>query len=128
MIIQPPHFAKPKGYSNGILAEGKILSIAGMIGWNKDSVFETDDFILQVKQALQNIVDVLVEAKATPAHLVRLTWYIKDKQEYITRSKELGAVYKAVIGNHYPVMTLIVVKDLLEDRAKVEIEATAVIA
>jgi enamine deaminase RidA (YjgF/YER057c/UK114 family) len=127
MIIQPPHFAKPKGYSNGILAEGKILSIAGMIGWNKDGVFETDDFILQTKQALQNIVDVLTESKATPSHLVRMTWYIKDKQEYLARAKELGAVYKHVIGNHYPVMTLIVVKDLLEDRAKLEIEATAVI-
>ena len=126
-VLQPPDWAKPKGYSNGIAARGQLVFTSGMIGWNAACEFETDDFAQQVKQALENIVAVLLEAGGKPAHLVRLTWYITDKTEYLENVADLGAVYRAVIGRHYPVMSVIEVSGLLEPRAKVEIEATAVI-
>lgn len=126
-ILQPEEWTPPKGYVNGIEARGTQIFIAGMIGWNSKCQFETDDFVKQCRQALQNIVQTLACANAEPYHLVRLTWYVKDKNEYLSHAKELGQAYKEVIGRHYPVMTLVQVADLLEDRAKVEIEATALI-
>lgn len=126
-VLQPEGWAPAKGYSNGIAAKGTQIYIAGMIGWNGQSVFETDDFIGQCKQALQNIVDTLNCANAKPEHMVRMTWYVKDKKEYLARGRELGKVYQEILGKNYPVMTLVQVADLLEERAKVEIEVTAVI-
>ena len=126
-ILQPPGWVQPKGYSNGIEARGRQIYVAGMVGWNEKAEFETDDFIGQCRQTLRNIVQTLACAQAGPQHIVRLTWYVKDKHEYLARARELGAVYQEVIGRHYPVMALVQVADLVEDRAKVEIEATAVV-
>lgn len=126
-VLQPEGWAPAKGYSNGIETQGRMVFVAGMIGWDAQCRFTTDDFVEQCQQALQNIVDTLACAGAGPEHIVRMTWYVKNKKEYIARSKELGKVYLACIGRHYPAMTLVQVADLLEDRAQVEIEATAVI-
>ena len=126
-VLQPEGWAPAKGYANGIEARGRMVFVAGMIGWNGQGQFETDDFVGQCKQALQNIVDTLACARAQPQHLVRLTWYVKNKKEYLARGKELGRAYQEVIGRHYPTMTLVQVADLLEERALVEIEATAVV-
>lgn len=104
-----------------------MIFVGGQIGWNKDQVFESDDFVVQTKQALENIVAVLAEAGGRPEHLVRLTWYVTDKREYAARLKEIGEAYRSVIGKHFPTMTLVEVKSLVEDAAKVEIEATAVL-
>lgn len=125
-ILQPAGWASPKGYANGIAAAGRQIYVAGQIGWTGDCRFESDDFIAQVEQALRNIVAVLAEAGAGPQHITRMTWYILDKREYLDRAREVGEVYRRVIGKHFPAMTLVVVAALLEDRAKVEIEATAV--
>ena len=125
--LQPPGWAPAKGYSNGIVAPGRTIFLAGMIGWNGQCQVESDDFVVQCRQALQNIVDTLACAQAGPEHVVRMTWYVTDKQEYLRRARELGRVYQEVIGRHYPVMTLVQVVSLLEDRAQVEIEATAVL-
>jgi enamine deaminase RidA (YjgF/YER057c/UK114 family) len=125
--VQPPHWAAPKGYANGIAARGRQLFIAGQVGWNAQAQFESDDFVAQVEQALKNIVDVLAAAAAAPRHLVRLNWYVTDKAEYAARQREIGEAYRRTIGRHFPAMTLLVVAGLLEPRAKVEIEATAVI-
>ena len=126
-ILQPADWAKPKGYANGIAATGKQVYVAGQIGWNGQCQFESDDFVDQVEQALANIVAVLAEANAGPQHITRMTWYILDKPEYLARAREVGEAYRRVIGKHFPAMTLVVVAALLEDRAKVEIEATAVL-
>ena len=126
-VLQPEGWAPAKGYANGIEARGRLVFVAGMIGWNGQCQFETDDFVAQCRQALQNIVDTLACAGARPQHIARLTWYVKDKQEYLARGKELGQAYQQVIGRHYPVMALVQVADLVEDRARVEIEATAVV-
>lgn len=126
-VLQPEGWSAPKGYANGIAARGTQVYVAGMIGWNGQAQFETDDFVLQCKQALQNIVDTLACAGARPEHIVRMTWYVKNKKEYLARGRELGRVYQEVIGRNYPVMALVQVADLVEDRAQVEIEATAVI-
>jgi enamine deaminase RidA (YjgF/YER057c/UK114 family) len=126
-FLLPPDWAKPRGYSNGITARGQLVFLAGMIGWNKDQQFETDEFAAQVKQSLENIVAVLREAGAGPEHVVRLTWYVTDKREYHASLPKLGEAYRAVMGKHYPVMSVLEVTGLMEDRAKVEIEATAVI-
>ena len=126
-ILQPEGWAPAKGYANGIEARGRMVFVAGMIGWNGQCVFESDDFVAQCRQALINIVQTLACAQAGPEHIVRLTWYVKDKKEYLARGKELGKAYQEVIGRHYPVMALVQVADLVEDRARVEIEATAVI-
>ena len=125
--LQPPGWVPAKGYSNGILARGRTVFLAGMIGWNGQCQFESDDFVAQCRQALQNIVDTLACVHAGPQHVVRMTWYVTDKQEYLRRARELGRVYQEVMGRHYPVMTLVQVVALLEDRAQVEIEATAVL-
>ena len=125
-ILNPEGWPRPKGYSNGIAATGEQIYVAGQIGWNKEWVFETDDFIGQCRQALQNIVDVLAEAEAGPEHITRMTWYVTDRDEYLKRGVELGAVYRDIIGKHYPVMTAVQVVALMESEAQVEIEVTAV--
>jgi enamine deaminase RidA (YjgF/YER057c/UK114 family) len=126
-VLQPEGWKPARGYSNGIEAEGRLIFVAGQIGWNGQSEFETDDFAGQVRQALANIIAVLAEANAEPRHITRMTWYITDKREYLANLEGVGAAYREVIGPHYPAMTLVQVADLLEDRAKVEIEATAVL-
>lgn len=126
-ILQPADWIHPKGFSNGMTATGTHVVIAGQIGWNAAGEFVSDDFVEQAAQALRNIVAILHEAHGKPEHLVRLTWYVTDKREYLASGKELGKSYKAIVGPHYPAMTLVEVSGLLEDRAKVEIEATAVI-
>ena len=126
-VLQPEGWAPPKGYANGIEARGRQIYVAGMIGWNGQGVFESDDFVAQCRQALQNIVDTLACAGAGPQHVVRLTWYVKDKREYLARARELGQAYQQVMGKNFPVMALVQMADLVEDRAQVEIEATAVV-
>ena len=126
-ILHPKHWKPARGYANGVAASGRMVFTGGIIGWNADCEFETDDFVGQVAQALRSIVEVLAEAGAKPEHLVRLTWYVTNKAEYLNNLKGLGAVYKEIIGRHYPAMALVQVVALVEDRAKVEIEATAVI-
>lgn len=126
-FLHPAHWKPAIGYSNGVAATGRMVFTGGIIGWNADQVFETDDFTGQAEQALRSIVEVLACAGARPEHLVRLTWYVTDKREYLGSLKELGRAYKGVIGRHYPAMALVQVVALVEDRAKVEIEATAVI-
>jgi enamine deaminase RidA (YjgF/YER057c/UK114 family) len=126
-ILQPAGWAKPRGYANGIAARGTVVSIAGQIGWNADGVFESDDFAAQARQALENVVAVLAEAGGRPEHIVRLTWYVVDKREYVAAYPAVGAAYRDVIGRHFPAMSAVQVAALIEDRAKVEIEATAVV-
>ena len=126
-ILQPSAWPQPKGYSNGILAEGRLIFVAGQVGWDRSQQFESDDLVDQVRQALKNIVAVLDRAGAKPQHLVRLMWYVTDKREYQRRMQEVGQAYREVVGKHFPAMTLVEVSALLEDRAKVEIEATAVL-
>jgi enamine deaminase RidA (YjgF/YER057c/UK114 family) len=125
--IQPKHWAAPKGYSNGVIATGRQLFIAGQVGWNAQGQFESDDFVVQVEQALKNIVEVLEAAGGKPSDLVRINWYVTDKAAYVARQREIGEAYRRVIGRTFPAMTLLVVAGLLEPRAKVEIEATAVL-
>jgi len=126
-ILHPKTWAAARGYANGVAAQGRMVFTGGLIGWNAEQQFTSDDFVDQVAQALRSIVEVLACAGAKPEHLVRLTWYVTDKQEYLANLKGLGAVYKEIIGRHYPAMALVQVVALVEDRAKVEIEATAVI-
>jgi enamine deaminase RidA (YjgF/YER057c/UK114 family) len=126
-ILQPPGWPRPRGYSNGVAASGRQVFVSGMIGWNADGRFESEDFALQARQALQNVVEVLREAQAGPEHIVRMTWYVVDKREYLAASSELGEAYREIIGKHYPAMTAVEVRALIEDRARVEIEVTAVV-
>ena len=125
--LHPQHWAAAKGYANGIAADGRQIYVAGQVGWTAAQVFETDDFVAQVEQALANIVAVLAAGGAGPEHLVRMTWYVIDKREYLARLKEVGDAYRRTIGRNFPAMTRVEVKGLLEERAKVEIEATAVL-
>ena len=125
--LHPKDWRPTRGFTNGIAAEGRQVFLAGQIGWNAQQEIVSDDFVAQVEQALHNVVAILAEAGARPEHLVRLTWFIIDKQEYRRRAREIGTVYQHVIGRHYPAMTLVQVAALLEDRAKVEIEATAIV-
>ncbi|MGB3316864.1 MAG: RidA family protein [Albidovulum sp.] len=126
-ILHPAHWKPAKGYANGVAATGRMIFTGGLIGWNADGLFETDDFAGQVAQALRNVVAVLAEGGAGPEHLVRLTWYVTDKRDYLASLPETGAAYREIIGHHYPAMALVQVVALVEDRAKVEIEATAVV-
>jgi enamine deaminase RidA (YjgF/YER057c/UK114 family) len=126
-ILQPPGWARPKGYANGISAKGRMVFVSGMIGWDAQGEFHTDDFAGQVKQALSNIVEVLTQADARPEHIVRMTWYVVDKKEYVAAYKEIGIAYREIIGRHFPTMTAVQVAGLVEDRARVEIEVTAVV-
>ena len=126
-ILHPRHWKPAKGYANGIAARGRMVFTGGLIGWNEREEFVSDDFAAQAEQVLRNIVAVLAEAGARPEHLVRLTWYVTDKRDYLAALPDLGRAYRTVIGRHYPAMALVQVAALVEDRAKVEIEATAVI-
>lgn len=126
-ILQPEGWAKPRGYANGIMARGRTVFIGGQIGWNGQCVFETDDFVGQVRQTLENVVAVLQEAGGHPEHITTMTWYFTDKQEYMSNPKALGEAYRAVMGRHFPAMAAVQVVALVEDRAKIEIQATAVI-
>jgi len=126
-FLQPPGWKRPRGYSNGIAARGRTVFISGMIGWDGEEKFHISDFAGQVRQALQNIVAVLAEADAKPEHIVRMTWYVIDKREYVAAYKEIGAAYRDIIGRHFPTMTAVQVAGLIEDRARVEIEVTAIV-
>jgi enamine deaminase RidA (YjgF/YER057c/UK114 family) len=126
-VLQPPGWARPKGYANGVAASGRQVFVAGMIGWDGDGRFHTDDMAGQVRQALANVMAVLAEAGARPEHIVRMTWYVTDKREYLAAAREIGAAYRELIGSFSVAMTAVQVAALIEDRAKVEIEVTAVV-
>jgi enamine deaminase RidA (YjgF/YER057c/UK114 family) len=125
--INPEGWPRPRGYANGVLAQGSQLYIAGQIGWDENERFPGPDFLPQAEQALRNIVSVLEAAGGSPEHLVRMTWYVTDKQAYIANLSEIGGMYREIIGKHYPAMTAIEVSSLMEDEAVIEIEATAVL-
>jgi enamine deaminase RidA (YjgF/YER057c/UK114 family) len=126
-FLHPRGWKAPKGFANGIVAAGRTVFLAGQVGWNAQQEFETQDFVAQTRQALANIVELVQEAGGTAEHITRLTWFVVDKKEYLSRLSDLGAAYRAVMGKHFPVMTLVQVVALVEDRARVEIEATAVL-
>ena len=126
-ILQPEGWAKPLGYSNGIAARGRIVFVGGQVGWTGEQRWETDDFAGQVRQTLQNIVAILAEAGAGPEHITTMTWYFTEKQEYLANLREVGKAYREVIGKHFPAMAAVEVTALVEDRAKVEIQAMAVV-
>jgi enamine deaminase RidA (YjgF/YER057c/UK114 family) len=126
-ILQPATWPAPRGYSNGVAASGRQVFVAGMVGWDAQCRFTSDDFVEQTRQALANIVAVLAEAGARPEHITRMSWYVVSKREYLAAGKALGAVYREIIGRNYPAMTAVEVTALMEDRARVEIEATAVV-
>jgi enamine deaminase RidA (YjgF/YER057c/UK114 family) len=125
--LQPEGWAKPVGYVNGVSARGRVIYVAGQIGWNRDSMFETDDFVGQVRQSLQNVVAVLACDDARPDHIVSMTWYFTNKRDYLDNLKGVGQAYRETIGRHFPAMTAIEVSALMEDRGKVEIQAVAVV-
>jgi enamine deaminase RidA (YjgF/YER057c/UK114 family) len=126
-VVLPAGWPRPKGYANGVVARGRTLFIAGMIGWDAQGVFHTDDFAGQVRQALRNVADVLREAGGKPDNIVRMTWYVTDKREYLAAAKDIGQAYREIIGAYNVAMTAVQVTALMEDRAKVEIEVTAVL-
>jgi enamine deaminase RidA (YjgF/YER057c/UK114 family) len=126
-ILQPPGWAAPSGYANGVAASGRLVFVAGQIGWNARCEFETDDLVGQIRQSLANINAVLAEAGAKPEHITRMTWYLIDRNEYIARRKEIGSVFRELVGGYRAAMTVVQVTALVEDRAKVEIEVTAVV-
>ena len=126
-VLLPPGWPRPKGYANGVSVKGRQIHVAGMIGWDSQGVFHTDDLAAQVRQALQNIVEVLAAGDARPEHIVRMTWYITDKKEYLAQQAEIGKAYRELIGSFSVAMTAVQVAALIEDRAKVEIEVTAVV-
>ena len=126
-ILLPPGWPRPQGYSNGVAAQGRTIFVAGQIGWDRDNVIISANLAEQVRQALKNTLAVLAEADAGPEHVSRMTWYILDKQEYLASSKEIGRAYREIMGRNYPAMAMVQVSALIEDRARVEIETTAVI-
>ncbi|HEX6322074.1 MAG TPA: RidA family protein [Burkholderiales bacterium] len=126
-ILQPPGWARAKGFSNGIAASGRLVFIAGQVGWTGQGEWKERSFAGQFRQALRNILDVLKEAEGRPEHIVRLTWYVLDKQEYLGALREVGAAYRELMGRHFPAMAVVQVSGLVEDQARLEIEATAVI-
>jgi len=126
-ILQPPGWAKPLGYANGVAAQGRFVFVGGQIGWNRDSRFETDDLTDQIRQTLQNVVDVLAVAGARPEHVTSMTWYLTDKTDYLANLDGIGKAYREIMGRHYPAMAVVQVTALVEDRAKVEIQAMAVV-
>ena len=125
--LQPPGWTPAKGYANGVTARGTLVFVSGQVGWNASQQFESDDFVAQARLALANIVAVLREAGTGPEHIVRMTWYVVDKREYLASARALGAAYREIVGRHFPAMTAVEVTALMEDAARVEIEATAVI-
>lgn len=126
-VLQPPGWARPRGYSNGIAARGTLVFVAGQIGWDAQGHMVSDDLVEQVRQALKNVVAVLAQAGARPEHIARMTWYVTDKRAYVTAYRAIGGIYKEIIGPHFPAMTALQVPALIEDAAKVEIEVTAVV-
>ena len=126
-ILQPPGWARARGFSNGIAAKGNLVFIAGQIGWTGDCKWQARDFAGQFKQALKNILEILAQADGKPEHIVRLTWYVLDKQEYLDSLKGVGEAYRELMGKHYPTMAVVQVSGLVEDEARLEIEATAVV-
>ena len=126
-ILQPPGWSRPRGYANGVAAKGRMVFVSGMIGWDGDGIFRTTELAGQVRQALANAVAVLAEAGARPEHIVRMTWYVCDKREYVASYREIGIAYRAILGSHFPAMTAVQVAALVEDAARVEIEVTAVV-
>jgi enamine deaminase RidA (YjgF/YER057c/UK114 family) len=126
-ILQPPGWARPRGYANGIAASGRMVFIAGQIGWDEQSRFQTDDLAGQVRQALANVLSVLAQAGGRPEHIARMTWYVTDKRAYLAAARDIGQIYRSLMGSHFPAMTAVQVSALIEDRAQVEIEATAVV-
>jgi enamine deaminase RidA (YjgF/YER057c/UK114 family) len=126
-VLHPANWKAAKGYANGIVAEGRMVFLGGQIGWNAHQEFETDDFVEQARQALSNILEILHEAGGRPEHIVRLTWFVTSRAEYLARLPQLGEAYRSELGKHYPAMSVVEVVSLMEDRAKVEIEATAVL-
>ncbi|WP_210056036.1 RidA family protein [Neorhizobium petrolearium] len=127
MILQPEGWAKPIGYANGVAATGRQVFVGGQVGWNAQCLFETDDFVGQVRQTLMNVVAILAEAGARPEHVTTMTWYFTDKAEYLGNLKGIGQAYREIMGKHFPAMAAMQVVALVEDRAKIEIQATAVI-
>jgi len=126
-VLLPPGWPRPKGYANGVTAKGRLVFVAGMVGWDANGVFQTDDLAGQVRQALQNIVDVLEEGDAKPEHIVRMTWYLTDRRAYMAAYPAIGKAFREIIGSFNAAMTAVEVSALIEDRAKVEIEVTAVV-
>jgi enamine deaminase RidA (YjgF/YER057c/UK114 family) len=126
-LLHPKNWKAPKGFVNGIAAEGRMVFLAGQVGWNAEQNFESEDFVGQSRQALTNIVALVAEAGGKPEHIVRLTWFVLDKQEYLSSLRDLGAAYRDVMGRNFPTMTLVQIGALVEDKARVEIEATAVV-
>jgi enamine deaminase RidA (YjgF/YER057c/UK114 family) len=126
-ILQPPGWPRPRGYANGVAAEGRLVFVAGQIGWDAAGMIVSDDLVAQVRQTLENTLAVLREGGAGPEHVARMTWYVTDKREYLARAPELGEIYRALMGRHYPAMAVVEVRALIEDRAKIEIETTAVV-
>jgi enamine deaminase RidA (YjgF/YER057c/UK114 family) len=126
-LLHPRNWKRAKGYANGVAAEGRMVFVAGQVGWNADQQFESLDFVAQVRQALENVVAVVREAGGTREHVTRLTWFITDKAEYLSRLPEVGGAYRGVMGKHFPAMTMVEVSALIEDQARVEIEASAVV-
>jgi enamine deaminase RidA (YjgF/YER057c/UK114 family) len=126
-VLHPANWKAAKGYANGIVAEGRTIYLGGQIGWNQDQVFEADDLAGQVRRTLQNIADIVAEAGGRPEHIVKMTWYVTSKAEYLANLREIGEAYRSVMGKHYPAMAMVQVVALMEDAAKVEIEATAVL-
>ncbi len=126
-IIQPPGWAPPIGYSNGMMARGRIVQVGGQIGWDENCQFHSDDFVEQVRQALVNVVAVLKAAHAKPEHIIQMTWYFTDRHAYKSRMKEVGAAYREIIGYHFPPMAAVQVVALMEDRAKIELQVLAVV-
>ena len=126
-FLHPRHWKPAKGYTNGVVAQGRTVFVAGQVGWNTDQQFESEDFVVQMRQALENVVAVVREAGGMPQHITRLTWFITDKREYVSRLPEVGEVYRRVMGKHFPAMTMVQVAALIEDEARVEIEASAVV-
>jgi len=126
-VLLPPGWPRPKVYANGVSASGRMVFVAGMVGWDAQGVFHTDDMAAQVQQALDNVVAVLREGGAAPQHIVRMTWYVTSKREYLAASAEIGRIFRATIGSFSIAMTAVEVSALIEDRAKVEIEVTAVV-
>jgi enamine deaminase RidA (YjgF/YER057c/UK114 family) len=126
-ILQPEGWTRPRGYSNGMAASGRLIFVSGQVGWNAGGAFESDDLIAQIRQALENVVAVLAAGGAGPEHVTALTWYFTDRNEYLARAAEVGEAYRAVMGRHYPTMAAVEVASLMEARAKVEIQAIAVV-
>ena len=126
-VLQPQGWSRPRGYANGVAAHGRQVFIAGMIGWDGQGVFHSDDFAAQARQALANIVEVLREAGGRPEHIMRMTWYVTDKREYLASVREIGAIWRDKMGRYYPAMAVVEVKALIEDAALIEIETTAVV-